>query len=133
MQSQISRRPLQIAMLLGITMLFQGSSIGMAAWPVRGASRLNVTVFKQSRAPAKVAVGAVVQIMNPNGTPRPGLSCTTGPNGKCTISNIPAISDGSLAYFVRVTHQGRFVDHYYRNGLFPNKPPGPYNQTVYVP
>jgi len=115
-------------------MLFLGSSIGMAAGPVRrGTSQLHVTVFKLPRVPAKVAVGAVVQIMNPNGTPRGGLSCVTGSNGKCTISNIPAISDESLGYFVRVTHQGKFVDHYLGNGLFPNRPTAVYRQSIFVP
>ena len=115
-------------------MLFLGSSIGMAAGPVRrGTSQLHVTVFKLPRVPAKVAVGAVVQIMNPNGTPRGGLWCVTGSNGKCTISNIPAISDESLGYFVRVTHEGKFVDHYLSNGLFPNKPTDSRNQSIFVP
>jgi hypothetical protein len=137
MNSQLSRRRLLGAFALGFMAIICNSSVGLSAGPRQGQSQLNVTVFKAPRVPARAASRAFIEIMNPNGTPR-GLSGTTNHLGKCTI-NMPAVSDGSLAFYIRITHGGRSSNHYYgkdrfgNDRLFPNQPSQRYNQSILVP
>jgi hypothetical protein len=137
MKSQLSRRRFLGTCALGLAVMFCNSSVGLSAGPRQGQSQLNVTIFKAPRVPARAASGAFIEIMNPNGAPR-GLSCTTNHLGKCTI-NMPAVSDGSLAFYIRIRHGGRTSNHYYgkdrfgNDRLFPNQPGQRYNQSILVP
>ena len=108
--------------------LLMSSSYAAAS---EGFSQLYVTIFKLPRSPAKPVAGAIIQIMNSRGQ-FTGYSGVTNAQGKCGFTRLPAASNGSNAYFIRVIKDGRVTDHYYSNGLFPNKPFALYNQTIYI-
>jgi len=96
-----------------------------------GYSQLYVTVFKLPQSPAKSVAGAEIRIMNSRGQ-FTGYAGYTDSRGKCAFNLIPAASNGSDAYFIRVIKDGRVTDHFYNGVLFPNKPFARYNQTIFI-